>query len=348
MTAATTSDSASGPRPTPPSTPTPTSTPTPKSAPTAAPVLRDHRIPGDGLYEGHRELRRVPEGWEDRPYEGFELVPQGRVIGAEIRGLDLTRPLSSELRAEVDRALLEWKVLFFRGRHLTPDQQRDFALQWGELETNPLLPGGDSKRIARFDRSAVPTFENVWHTDVSFRRHPARSAVLQLREVPPVGGDTLWADMAAAYDNLPRDVKDEIDGATAVHDFLPGFARFYTPDQLAPFQEAFPPVEHPVVRRHPVTGRRTLFVNASFTTRVVGMERERGDRLLRYLFQQAHVPEYQVRFHWRAGDIAFWDNHATQHYAVNDYAPHRRVAERVAIASGPGPQEGAGTRAALG
>ncbi|GAA1087280.1 TauD/TfdA dioxygenase family protein [Streptomyces javensis] len=296
-------------------------------------TLREATIPPDGMYEGARVLRRLPEGWEERPYERFEIAPLGRVIGAEIRGLDLSRPLGPALREELNRALLEWKVLFFRAQHLTSEQQRGFARNWGELETNPLLAAGSSEDVVRFDKAsgATPTFENVWHTDVTFRTRPALGAVLQLREVPPVGGDTMWADMAAAYDNLPAEVKERVDGATAVHDVIPGFVRFYGPERLAPFQEMFPPVEHPVVRTHPETGRRMLFVNTSFTTRITGMEREESDRLLSFLCRQAHVPEYQVRFHWQPGDIAFWDNRATQHYAVNDYAPHRRVAERVAI-----------------
>ncbi|WP_275557898.1 TauD/TfdA family dioxygenase [Streptomyces sp. 5-6(2022)] len=300
---------------------------------TPSTTLREATIPPDGMYEGPRVLRRLPEGWEERPYERFEIVPLGRVIGAEIRGLDLSRPLEPALREELNRALLEWKVIFFRGQHLTSEQQRGFARHWGELETNPLLAAGSSEDVVRFDKAsgATPTFENVWHTDVTFRTRPALGAVLQLREVPPVGGDTMWADMAAAYDNLPAEVKERVDGATAVHDVIPGFIRFYGPERLAPFQEMFPPVEHPVVRTHPETGRRMLFVNTSFTTRITGMEREESDRLLSYLCRQAHVPEYQVRFHWQPGDIAFWDNRATQHYAVNDYAPHRRVAERVAI-----------------
>ncbi|MGW7573972.1 TauD/TfdA dioxygenase family protein [Streptomyces sp. NPDC054765] len=302
--------------------------------PAPAPALRPHRIPADGLYEGHRVLHRTPDGWDDRPYERFEVVPQAATIGAEIRGLDLSRPLSDGLRAELNRALLEWKVLFFRGQHLTSAAQREFAGNWGELETNPLLTRGDSKEVVRFDKTAggVPTFENVWHTDVTFRERPALGAVLQLREVPPAGGDTMWADMAAAYDNLPPEIRARIAGTRAVHDYLPGFARFYSPAQLAPFQQEFPPVEHPVVRRHPETGRRTLFVNASFTTRIVGLAEAESDRLLRLLFQQAQVPEFQVRWRWQAGDLAFWDNRATQHYAVNDYGTHRRVAERVAIA----------------
>ncbi|QIY55424.1 taurine dioxygenase [Streptomyces sp. RPA4-5] len=300
----------------------------------ATPALRPHRIPADGLYEGPRLLRRTPDGWDDRPYERFEVLPQAATIGAEIRGLDLSRPLSAELRTELNRALLEWKVLFFRGQRLSSPAQREFARNWGELETNPLLAPGDSKDVVRFDKAAggVPTFENVWHTDVTFRERPAMGAVLQLRAVPPAGGDTMWADMAAAYDNLPPEIRARINEARAVHDYLPGFARFYSPAQLAPFQEEFPPVTHPVVRRHPETGRRMLFVNASFTTRIVGLGRAASDRLLRLLFQQAQVPEYQVRWRWQPGDLAFWDNRATQHYAVNDYGTHRRVAERVAIA----------------
>ncbi|SCK56141.1 taurine dioxygenase [Streptomyces sp. WMMB 714] len=307
---------------------------TPDTPVSSRPALREARVPADGMYEGRRTLRRLPEGVEERPYELFGLVPQGRVIGAEIHGVDLSRPLSAALREELDRALLEWKVLFFRGQSLTSAQQRDFAANWGELETNPLLARGSSEEVVRFDKGAggTPTFENVWHADVTFRERPALGAVLQLHEVPPSGGDTMWADMAAAYDNLPETVKARIDGAWAVHDFIPGFARFYGPEKLIPLQEEFPPVQHPVVRRHPGTGRRMLFVNTSFTTHIVGMEREESDRLLSYLVRQAHVPEYQVRFRWQAGDVAFWDNRATQHYAVDDYAPHRRVAERVAIA----------------
>ena len=297
------------------------------------PALRQARVPEDGMYEGRRTLRRLPEGVPERPYERLEVVPQGRIIGAEIRGVDLSRPLDAALREELNRALLEWKVLFFRGQGITSEEQRAFAAHWGELETNPLLARGSSAEVARFTKggNAEPTFENVWHTDVTFRERPALGAVLQLREVPPVGGDTMWADMAAAYDNLPEAVKARIDGARAVHDFIPGFARFYGPEKLIPLQDEFPPVEHPVVRTHPETGRRMLFVNTSFTTHIVGMDRTESDRLLSYLVRQAHVPEYQVRFHWQAGDIAFWDNRATQHYAVDDYAPHRRVAERVAI-----------------
>jgi taurine dioxygenase len=285
--------------------------------------------PEDGLLEGPRVLRPVP----DRAYRLFTLRPLGRVIGAEIDGVDLGASPNPRLRAELNQALLDWKVLFFRDQHLTPERQRAFARQWGELETNPFIPPGDSAEVVRFSRDAtMPGFENIWHTDVTWRPEPALGSVLRLIEVPPVGGDTIWADMAAAYDNLPPEVRERIDGRTAVHDFVPGFARFTDPELLAAHQDRFPPIEHPVVRIHPETGRRTLFVNQAFTTHIVGLGKSESDRLLRYLFQQAHVPEYQVRFRWTPGAVAFWDNRATQHYAVNDYHPHARVAERVAIA----------------
>lgn len=151
-------------------------------------------------------------------------------------------------RAELNRALLEWKVLFFRGQHLTSESPREFAANWRELETNPLLARGDSKDVVRFDKAAggVATFENVWHADVTFQERPALGAVLQLRELPAAGGDTMWADMAAACDNLPSKIRARINLARAVHDYPPGFSRFYSAAQLVPFQEEFPPGEHPL------------------------------------------------------------------------------------------------------
>ncbi|WP_410658419.1 TauD/TfdA dioxygenase family protein [Amycolatopsis sp. lyj-112] len=294
--------------------------------------LRPAIVPDGGILEGPRVLRRLPEGAEERPYELFTLRPLGRVIGAEIDGVDLAEPLTPALHAELNRALLEWKVLFFRDQDITSAHQRAFASNWGDLETNPFIPQGETEDTTRFTRSAtMPAFENIWHVDVTFRPAPALGSVLRLIEVPPVGGDTMWADMAAAYDNLPEGIRARIDGLTAVHDFIPGFARFSDPESLRRRQDAFPPVEHPVVRTHPETGRRTLFVNQAFTTHIVGIDRDESDRLLRYLFSRAHTPEFQVRFAWRPGSVAFWDNRATQHYAVNDYQPYARVAERVAI-----------------
>ncbi|WP_426445328.1 TauD/TfdA dioxygenase family protein [Paenibacillus sp. S-38] len=290
-------------------------------------------FPARELKAGARILKRLPDDVEERPYTLFKVKPLGPIIGAEIEGVDLGGELTPEVKAELHRAFLEWKVLFFRNQSLTSGQQLQFARQWGELEKHPFLPRGSSEEVTRFEKNANMTGnENVWHTDVTWRLEPALGSVLRLSEVPPLGGDTLWADMAAAYDNLPEEVKRQLDGLTAVHDFTSAFSRFLSPEQLKAKQEEFPAAEHPVVRTHPETGRKTLFVNAAFTVRIAGLEAEESEKLLAYLFRQAHIPEYQVRFHWEPNSVAFWDNRATQHYAVSDYFPNRRVAERISIA----------------
>ena len=156
--------------------------------------------------------------------------------------------------------------------------------------------------------------------------------MLRLVRGPAAGGDTIFADAAAAYDNLPVQVRIEIDDLRAVHDMTAAMGGFVPAEQLTRIQAEFPPVVHPVVRTHPETGRRTLFVNSVFTARIVGMEPERGEQLLQYLFRQLQAPEYQVRFRWTPDAVAFWDNRAVQHYAVSDYFPAERVTERVAIA----------------
>ncbi|MGN7469014.1 TauD/TfdA dioxygenase family protein [Brevibacillus sp. SAFN-007a] len=286
------------------------------------------------IHEGPRILRRLPEGVDEVPYSLFEVKPLTPLIGAEIVGVDLRKTITPDLLAELHRALLEWKVIFFRNQAITSEQQLAFARLWGELEVHPFyqIEKGQSKEIVRFARDKKKAgSENVWHADVTFRTNPAKAAVLRMIEAPPVGGDTLWADMAAAYDNLPEDVKERIQGLTALHDFTPAFSHLMTVEELAVRQAEFPAVAHPVVRTHPETGRKTLFVNPSFTTQIVGLDPAESEKLLQYLFRQAHVPEYQVRFRWEPNSIAFWDNRATQHYAVSDYYPYPRKVERVAI-----------------
>lgn len=283
-------------------------------------------------HAGIYQLRRLPEGVEEQPYTLFTVKPLGPIIGAEIEGVDLSQPVGPELQAEIRRAFLEFKVLFFRNQDITNEQHLAFAKLWGELEKHPFLPQGNTEEVTRFAKDKnVTGMENIWHTDVTWRVNPAFGSVLRLSEVPPFGGDTLWSDQAAAYDNLPDEVKERIDGLKAIHDFTPSFGRALTPERLAEKQIEFPAAEHPVVRTHPETGRKTLFVNAAFTIRIVGLEPEESEELLQYLFAQSKIPEYQVRFHWEKNSIAFWDNRATQHYAVSDYFPNVRVAERVSI-----------------
>jgi taurine dioxygenase len=164
---------------------------------------------------------------------------------------------------------------------------------------------------------------------------PALGSVLRAVEVPAAGGDTLWADMGAAYDNLPERTKSRIEGLTAVHDWVPSWGLTMTDSQIAAHRGALPPVEHPVVVRHPRNGRKLLYVNEPFTTRITGLSETDSRDLLHELVLQARIPEYQVRFRWQPGSVAIWDNIATQHYAINDYYPRRRVMERIAIAGEP-------------
>jgi taurine dioxygenase len=286
---------------------------------------------------GPRVMRRVPDDWAPRPFERLTIVPYGEVIGAEVRGIDLAAPLDAATRDEIRHALLEWKVLFFRDQHLDSAGQLEFARAFGELEHHPFLREGDSPEVVRFEKGAnrddpfAVGNENGWHTDVTWRAEPAMGAVLRAVEVPERGGDTLWADMACAYDNLPSELRDRIDGMRAVHSFVQTFGHGMSAEQRAQMLEQYPPVEHPVVRTHPETGRKTLYVNSFFTERIVGCDDAESEQLIDRLAQQAMHPEWQVRLRWEPGTVAFWDNRATQHYAASDYFPARRVMDRVAI-----------------
>ena len=267
------------------------------------------------------------------PYQHLSVKPLGATIGAELSGVDLREPIPDEVFAEIDRAHLDYKVIFFRDQDLTSEQQIAFAKRFGDLEEHPFLPAKEGHdEVVRFEKGeATVGVENIWHSDVSWRERPALGAVLRAREVPPVGGDTLFADMVAAYEGLDTDVKRRIDGLVAVHDFTQNFGRMMKPEELAEQQKKFPAVRHPVVRTHPRTGRKILFVNAIFTSHIEGMDRDESDALLEFLCRQATIPEYQCRFRWEKNSLAFWDNRAVQHYAANDYWPQRRVMERVAI-----------------
>ncbi|MGW8884241.1 TauD/TfdA dioxygenase family protein [Streptomyces sp. NPDC055749] len=289
------------------------------------------------LHYGRRVLERTAPGTPQAEYRTLEISPLTPHIGAEVSGVDLTRPISKELVTELRQALLEWKVIFFRDQHsFTPDHHLALAGVWGEPEVNPFFPQGETVGVSRLAKDAMAVGnENIWHSDHSFMAAPALGSVLRAVEVPPAGGDTMWADMGAAYDNLSEDMKARIDGLTAVHDWVPSWGATMTEEQIARFRQTLPPVEHPVVVRHPVSGRKVLYVNEPFTTRIVGLSDEENRELLDELVLQARVPEYQVRFRWQPDSIAIWDNIAVQHYAINDYYPQRRVMERIAIAGEP-------------
>lgn len=267
----------------------------------------------------------------------FEIKPLTPTIGAEIHGVDLRRALDPVTLREMRTALLDWKVLFFRDQDITTEQHLDFARSFGALEVHPFAPHkpGYPEVLAITHNRESRGKENMWHSDVTWRLEPSLGSILRSLEVPAVGGDTLFADMYAAYDGLSDEAKGRIEGRSAMHDF----AHFRTglrkrgksEAEIEEYNKAYPPAEHPVVRTHPETGRKAIYVNAAFTQHIVGIERGESDALLRHLYAQAAIPEYQCRFRWSVNSLAFWDNRASQHYAASDYWPEVRRMERVTI-----------------
>ena len=266
-------------------------------------------------------------------FDLFDVHPVGATIGAEVHGIDLCSPLDGAVVADLERCLHEFKVLFFRDQPLTPQQHVTFARRFGELEIHPFIPANpDQPELVRFAKEAtVGGFENGWHSDVSWRARPSLGAVLHAVEVPAVGGDTLFADMYAAYDGLDPDLRELVDGLTAVHDFSMVFGHTVKAADRVAMREQYPPVEHPVVRTHPDTGRKLVYVNRFFVDHIVGMDRDESNALIDRLARTAETVEYQCRFRWEEHSVAFWDNRAVQHYASSDYWPEHRVMERASI-----------------
>ena len=265
------------------------------------------------------------------------ISPLTPTIGAEVRGLDLGQPLDATTIGHLRAALLDWKVLFFRDQDITTEQHLTFARNFGDLEVHPFAPNkpGYPEVLAITHDKDSRGRENTWHSDVTWREKPSLGSILRAVEVPAVGGDTLFADMYAAHEGLSDEVKARIDGRVAVHDFA-HFRRGMrkagkSEAEIEAFNQAYPMVEHPIVRTHPETGRKAIYVNAAFTQHIAGMEKDESDSLLKHLYAQAAIPEYQCRFRWETNSIAFWDNRASQHYAASDYWPAVRRMERVTV-----------------
>ena len=265
-------------------------------------------------------------------FDRIGVTPLGATVGAEISGIDLGH-LDDAAFAEIERAFYAYKVIFFRDQDISTEDHLGFAQRFGELEEHPFIPAKPGyQQIVQFKKDEkMIGVENIWHHDVTWRLRPSLGSVLRAIDVPAIGGDTLFADMCAAYEGLADDVKRRIDGAVAVHDFTHTFGRFMSPEKLAEQQKQFPAARHPVVRSHPITGRRCLYVNVAFTSHIEGMPADESQALLEHLYRQADTPEYQCRFHWSKNSLAFWDNCAVQHYAASDYDPQVRVMERVTI-----------------
>ena len=265
-----------------------------------------------------------------RPFELVKVTPH---CGAEVRGLDLSQPLDQRTVDGLTRALGEHGVLFFHEQKMTPVQQKELGRCFGELHLHPAWPrlveghpeimeiyaDANTKRIAGED----------WHSDVSCDPEPPLGTILQMLEVPEVGGDTLFASMYAAWDALSAPMRKMLDGMTALHDGEATYRGRY--EGAVEAGKVYPRSVHPVARAHPVTGRKALFVNRIFTTRIQELAKPESDAVLAMLFSHIEQPEFHCRFKWRVGSVAFWDNRCVQHHALWDYYPQRRRGMRVTI-----------------
>jgi taurine dioxygenase len=290
------------------------------------------------------ELETVPS-FHVGPYS-IEVVPLTATIGAELRNVSLaTASRDAAVFAEIKELLLRYKVLFVRDQDITRGEHVALAERFGHLEDHPIA-GSDPDhpglvRIYKDLDSEPEHYENAFHCDATWRTAPPMGSVLRCVETPAVGGDTIWVNMAEAYRRLPEDVKERIAGLRARHSIEASFGANMAIEQRLALHERFPDAEHPVVRTHPETGEKVLFVNA-FTTHFTNYhtpERVRfgfdyapgGSELLNYLIRQAAVPEFQVRWRWSPNSFAIWDNRSTQHYAVQDYWPAVRKMERAGV-----------------
>ncbi|MFS2123803.1 taurine dioxygenase [Pseudomonas sp. Pseusp97] len=269
----------------------------------------------------------------------LSIEPISPALGAIVSGVRLADPLDDAAQRQIEQALLDHHVLFFRDQPLTPSQQAKFAARFGDLHIHPIYPSSPEQReVIVLDTAVTDVRDNaIWHTDVTFLETPALGAVLAAKQLPPYGGDTLWASGIAAFDALSKPLQQLLDGLTATHDISKSFPqeRFGATDaDLARLEEARrknPPRSHPVIRTHPVTGRKALFVSDGFTTRINELEPAESRAILDLLFAHFARPEFTVRWRWKENDVAFWDNRVTQHYAVDDYRPQRRVMHRATI-----------------
>ena len=267
-------------------------------------------------------------------YKNIQIDPITSRIGAEIHGVDLSRPLDDNTFDVVRSAFLDYCVIFFRDQSLTHDSQKDFARRFGDLHIHPAIPGPEGHP----EVMAIHTDENStyiagerWHSDVSCDEEPPLGSMLYLHTVPEVGGDTLFSNMYAAYDALSDRMKTYLEGLTALHDGEPQYRGRYADKGVDDAGKTYPRANHPVVRTHPDTGRKCLFVNPIFTQRINGVPRTESDAILRMLNEHCASEDFQVRFRWRPGSVALWDNRCAQHLAIWDYFPQVRSGFRVTI-----------------
>ncbi len=275
----------------------------------------------------------------------FEVRPLTPTIGAEVHGVDLSKPIDTTLRERIEQTLLDHQLIFFPKQRMSPDDHVALGRCFGELQTNhpPYL------RVLDADHPEIIVIEsdethpanvvdraNVWHTDITWHECPPAGSILHMQEIPETGGDTMWTSLTAAYDALSEPMQRMLGQLTAVHDLTETVLRIGTEanaprDAILDFAKQLSSAEHPVVRTHPRTGRKGLFVNRTFTSHIKGIPRAESDAILAFLYEHVIQPEFSVRRRWGKGDVGIWDNRCTSHYAISDYGnAHRRI-HRVTI-----------------
>jgi taurine dioxygenase len=267
----------------------------------------------------------------------MKVLPRTVAIGADVVNVDLAN-VDAETFTQIKATLHTHQVLFFHEQMLSPEAHMAFASRFGEMEIHEVFtPLEDHPEISVLvhDRDHPPISDS-WHSDVTYRTKPSMASVLYARSIPPNGGDTLWLSATAAYKKLSEPMQLMLEGLTAEHDFLQAYGSYFRKqsdgaERLRRAQIETPPVEHPLIVVHPVTGERVLYVNPTFTSRIVELSRKESDAILKLLFEHLLQPEFQVRLKWQENDVAIWDNRATQHYATGDYYPHYRRMHRVTV-----------------
>jgi taurine dioxygenase len=277
-------------------------------------------------------------------YDQIRVEPLSNAVGAEIGGVDLATPLAEAALAEIRHTFGEYGVIFFRDQRLTREKHLAFARRFGSFDVNRFfaaVPGFPMIAEVRKEPDQRQNIGNGWHTDHSYDLAPAMGSMLYACEVPATGGDTLFASMYAAYESLSDGLKATLEGLKALHSSRHVFGaeaharRGDLKGRIGSPELATQDAIHPVVIRHPQTGRKALYVNPGFTVRFDGWSEEESRPLLEYLYRQAIRPEFTIRFHWRKGSLAFWNNRSTWHFAVNDYHGERRLLHRITIEGVP-------------
>lgn len=273
-------------------------------------------------------------------YTRFRTEPYTHNIGAVIHGLDLRQPLDDTTQAELQDALARHEVIFFRDQDLTPEQHVRFTRTFGDVaEVKAFFPRLQSHPEIEIVESTAdrPRAASNWHADITWREQPPLGTSLYAQVIPATGGDTVWASLTKAWESLPPAFQAYLETLTAVHTWeISGWTEYLlrkdaSDDELKAARTKYPPVEHPVVRVHPVTGKKILYVNSTFTSHIKGLTRSASDALLTQLFELVRVPEFQARLRWAPGTLAVWDNRSTQHYAVGDFFLQHRKLHRITI-----------------